>query len=43
MGHDKKVQAGKLTFILAAEIGKGVIARDVGGDAVAGLLGDHLG
>jgi 3-dehydroquinate synthase len=43
MGHDKKVQAGKLTFILAAEIGKGVIARDVGRDAVAGLLRDHLG
>jgi 3-dehydroquinate synthase len=43
MGHDKKVQAGKLTFILAAEIGKGVIARDVGRDAVAGLLRDHFG
>jgi 3-dehydroquinate synthase len=43
MQHDKKVHAGKLTFILAADIGKGVIARDIATDDVAALLAEALG
>ncbi len=42
MQHDKKVHAGKLTFILAAEIGKGVISRDVPTADVRALLGERL-
>ncbi len=42
MQHDKKVEGGKLTFILASDIGKGVIARDIATDDVAALLAKAL-
>jgi 3-dehydroquinate synthase len=42
MHQDKKVQDGKLTFILAKGIGKAFIARDVPADAVRALLGPAL-
>jgi 3-dehydroquinate synthase len=42
MRHDKKVQAGALTFILAADIGQGKIVRDAALEDVAGLLQDSL-
>ena len=42
MQHDKKVHAGKLTFILAADIGKGVISRDVPTAEVRALLAERL-
>jgi len=38
MGQDKKVSAGKITFILARGIGKSFIARDVDMDQVAQVL-----
>jgi 3-dehydroquinate synthase len=38
MGHDKKVQDGKVTFILARSIGDAFIARDVNLDDVEHLL-----
>lgn len=40
MAQDKKVQAGALTFILAHDVGRSFIARDVPRDAVAAFL-DH--
>jgi 3-dehydroquinate synthase len=42
MRHDKKVQAGALTFILANDIGQGKIVRDVALDDVSNLLQDSL-
>lgn len=42
MQHDKKVHAGKLTFILATEIGKGIIARDVATTEVRAVLAEQL-
>ncbi len=38
MAQDKKVEAGKLTFILARGIGEAFIARDVDADAVRRVL-----
>ena len=38
MGHDKKVQNGKVTFILALGIGDAFVARDVNLDDVERLL-----
>lgn len=38
MGQDKKVQDGKLTFILARGIGEAFITRDVDPDALRALL-----
>ena len=42
MSRDKKVQDGKLTFILARGIGQSFITRDVTPDDVRGLLEDWL-
>lgn len=42
MGQDKKVQDGKLVFILARAIGEAFIARDVPMDVVRGVLSDAL-
>ncbi len=42
MHHDKKVRAGKLTFILARDIGEGVICRDVDIEEVRRLLQRRL-
>jgi len=38
MAHDKKVQGGKLTFILAKGLGKAFISRDVPIEAVRAIL-----
>ncbi len=38
MGHDKKVQGGKLTFILARDIGDAYISSDVENDDVVAIL-----
>ena len=43
MGQDKKVQNGKLTFILAHGIGKAFVAHDVAMDAVHETLEAALG
>lgn len=43
MGHDKKVQDGKVTFILARGIGKAFVARDVDLGDVERLLDDAVG
>ena len=40
MGQDKKVQDGKLTFILVSGIGAAYVARDVDRDSIAQFL-DH--
>jgi len=42
MGQDKKVKAGKLTFVLARGIGKSFITDDVDITDVAAVLEDHL-
>lgn len=42
MGQDKKVQDGKLVFILARAIGEAFIARDVDIDVVRSVLNDAL-
>ncbi len=42
MGQDKKVKAGKLTFILARGIGASFVARDVPPDSVLGFLTDEV-
>ncbi|MEQ8196316.1 MAG: 3-dehydroquinate synthase, partial [Rhodospirillales bacterium] len=42
MGQDKKVRAGKLTFILTEGIGKSFIRHDVTPDPVRSLLEDAL-
>ncbi|MFN3662401.1 3-dehydroquinate synthase [Yoonia sp.] len=42
MGQDKKVQNGKLRFILVRGIGEAFITSDVSGEAVLGLLQDAL-
>ncbi len=42
MHRDKKVRAGRVTFILARGIGKALIAHDVDLAEVEGLLGRHL-
>lgn len=42
MGHDKKVQDGKVTFILARGIGKAFVARDVDLGDVERLLDDAV-
>ena len=38
MGQDKKAEGGKLTFILARELGEAFVARDVDADAVTRFL-----
>ncbi|HYC15262.1 MAG TPA: 3-dehydroquinate synthase [Stellaceae bacterium] len=43
MRHDKKVRDGKLTFILARDIGDAFIARDVPEAAVREFLADAVG
>ena len=40
MRHDKKVSAGRMTFILAHGIGKAFISRDVPEDAVRAVLAE---
>ncbi len=42
MGQDKKVQDGKLRFILARGIGEAFITSDVPGDVVLGVLDEAL-
>ncbi|MBL8836302.1 MAG: 3-dehydroquinate synthase [Alphaproteobacteria bacterium] len=42
MGHDKKVQDGRITFILARGIGRAFVTADVPADAVLDLLGAAL-
>ena len=42
MGQDKKVEAGKLRFILARAIGEAFVADDVELDVVRGVLEDAL-
>ncbi len=42
MGQDKKVRAGKLTFVLARGIGDAFITADVKRKDVAAVLNDHL-
>jgi 3-dehydroquinate synthase len=42
MRQDKKVVDGQLNFILAKDIGKAFVARDVAQDAVRILLNDAL-
>ncbi|CAN0051357.1 unnamed protein product [Discosporangium mesarthrocarpum] len=42
MGHDKKVQDGRVTFILARGIGDAFVARDVDLDDVERLLDDAV-
>lgn len=43
MGQDKKVRDGQLTFILAHDIGKAFITREVSRDEVRGFLKEQLG
>ena len=38
MGHDKKMEGGRLPFLLARGIGETFLARDVDLGAVAGFL-----
>jgi 3-dehydroquinate synthase len=40
MRHDKKSQAGRMTFILARAIGQAFISRDVPEDAVRAVLAE---
>ncbi len=42
MAQDKKVQSGRITFILARAIGEAFVARDVDMDAVRDLLSEEL-
>jgi 3-dehydroquinate synthase len=42
MARDKKVSAGRMTFILAEGLGRAFVARDVDPGAVAALLEDAL-
>ncbi len=42
MGQDKKVRDGRITFVLAHEIGAAFVARDVSLSAVRDLLADAL-
>ncbi len=42
MGRDKKVEAGRITFILARGIGRAFVARDVDPAAVEALLAARL-
>ncbi|MGI9402247.1 MAG: 3-dehydroquinate synthase [Rhizobiaceae bacterium] len=42
IAQDKKVNKGRLTFILTKGLGKSYIANDVPGDAVENFLGDKL-
>lgn len=42
MGQDKKVKAGKLTFVLVRGIGKAFIADQVDGADITAVLEDHL-
>jgi len=42
MAQDKKVKAGRLTFILTQGIGRSYIAEDVDADAVRGFLAGEL-
>ena len=43
MAQDKKVKAGRATFILAQDIGRAVISRDVPPEAVRALLAEASG
>lgn len=43
MAQDKKVRQGKLTFILARDIGEAFIARDVPSDKVRAILAGEIG
>ena len=42
MAQDKKVKAGRLTFILARGIGKSFVAHGIDEDAVRAFLGDEI-
>ena len=43
MAHDKKVRAGRVTFVLARGIGKAFVADDVPIETVRTLLADFIG
>ncbi len=43
IGQDKKVQRGRLTFILARRVGEAFIAPDVDGDKVRAFLSEQIG
>jgi 3-dehydroquinate synthase len=38
MGHDKKVESGKLRFVLLKKLGEAVITADVPNDVLTGVL-----
>jgi 3-dehydroquinate synthase len=38
MGHDKKVQSGRIRFVLLRGIGEAFVSADVPGGALASLL-----
>ena len=42
MAQDKKVRRGALTFILAQDIGRSFIAKDIEPEAVRAFLDDEL-
>jgi 3-dehydroquinate synthase len=42
MAQDKKVQDGKVTFVLARAIGDAFLSRDVPGDALGAVISDSL-
>jgi 3-dehydroquinate synthetase len=42
MRQDKKVERGKLTFILVRGIGESFVARDVGEESVSAFLAREL-
>jgi 3-dehydroquinate synthetase len=42
MRHDKKVQGGRITFVLARGVGQAFLARDVDLSEVSGLLEQAL-
>ncbi len=42
MGHDKKVQAGRLRFVLLKKLGEGVVTADVPAEALHQVLSSAL-
>ena len=38
MGHDKKVEGGKMRFVLLKKLGEAVITGDVPADVLTGVL-----
>jgi 3-dehydroquinate synthase len=39
MGHDKKVESGRIRFVLLRRIGEALVTDQVPGDALADVLG----